>query len=62
MGKSHAASFYTLKELDKAGYKVHGATGTSMLRSLEVRNGKSQSYEPVSNVISPAPFLCARSS
>eukprot|EP00518_Triparma_eleuthera_P010886 CAMPEP_0182471048 /NCGR_PEP_ID=MMETSP1319-20130603/19684_1 /TAXON_ID=172717 /ORGANISM="Bolidomonas pacifica, Strain RCC208" /LENGTH=262 /DNA_ID=CAMNT_0024671561 /DNA_START=3 /DNA_END=788 /DNA_ORIENTATION=- len=35
MGKSHASTFYTLKELDKQGFKVHGATGTSMLRSLE---------------------------
>ncbi|GMH74311.1 hypothetical protein TrST_g7092 [Triparma strigata] len=33
--KSHASTFYTLKELEKQGFKVTGATGTSILRSLE---------------------------
>jgi len=33
-GKSYASNYFTLKELDKAGFKVTGATGTNMLRSL----------------------------
>lgn len=33
-GKSYASNYYTLKELDRAGFKVTGATGTNILRSL----------------------------